>query len=158
MTVVSQLRRRVIDRSAVAAEACLNAVHVPLPATLLILGHMRSVATLLLHLLLMSDDNSGMGERNAVYASRADLSRLVLATRLARHSPFRRLRYVVDYYVERLEALAALAAGLANPGCAAFVTDEALVNSPQETLESLRQFLALREPLPQTYRTYSLMQ
>jgi len=170
---------------------------------------MRSGSTLLLHLLMMSDDISGMGERNALYASRADLSRLFLATRLARHSPFRRLRYIVDqvnhnrltpdsrlmnesrvrllfllrqplpsinslmtlsrtyygnswtigraadYYVERLEALAALAAGLANPGCAAFVTYEALVNSPQETLESLRQFLGLREPLPQTYRTYS---
>jgi hypothetical protein len=80
----------------VAAEACLQAVGVSSPSVLLILGHMRSGSTLLLHLLMTNPEVAALGERGAVYASSADLARAALAVRLARRSPFRRLRYVAD--------------------------------------------------------------
>jgi hypothetical protein len=209
MNAMRQVKRQVIEKSAVALEACLNVVQVAPPATLLILAHMRSGSTLLLHLLLMSDEISGMGERNTAYLSSGDLSRLAIATRVASRAPFRRLRYVVDqvnhnpltpnsrvlndprvrllflirqpqpaigslmelsrnyfphswtvtravdYYIERLRALSLIAEHLTNPKGAAFVAYEALTDSPQETLESLRSFLGLRLALSQTYRTHS---
>ena len=57
---------------------------------------MRSGSSLLLHLLSTNPEVSAVGERNAVYATRADLARLVIATRLAHYPPWRRLRYVAD--------------------------------------------------------------
>jgi len=90
------LRSRAVGLAALVAEGCLAGLGVARPSALLILGHMRSGSSLLLHLLLTHPEISAMGERNAVYACRADLARLVLATRLARRSPFQRLRYVAD--------------------------------------------------------------
>ncbi len=57
---------------------------------------MRSGSTLLLHLLLTSAQVAAVGERNAIYASRADLARLAIAARLARRAPFGRIGFVVD--------------------------------------------------------------
>ena len=77
-------------------EAGLAAVGLGRPATLLLLGHMRSGSTLLLHLLLTNPEIAAMGERNVRYASAADLARLALAVRWAGTRPLRRLRYVAD--------------------------------------------------------------
>jgi hypothetical protein len=67
----------------------------PVP-TLLILGHMRSGSSLLLHLLLTNPDIIACGERNSAYKSERDLDWLELETRLQRRAPFRRFRYVAD--------------------------------------------------------------
>src|SRR5580658_6689096 len=93
---IRRLGKRLIERATLAAETSLDAVGVSSPCALLLLGHMRSGSTLLLHLLMTNPEVSAMGERGAVYASRADLARLTIAARIARRSPFRRLRYVVD--------------------------------------------------------------
>jgi hypothetical protein len=90
------LRKEAIERASVGAEACLQALGVANPSALLILGHMRSGSTLLLHLLMTNPEIAALGERGAVYASKADLARLAVAARLARGSPFRPLRYVAD--------------------------------------------------------------
>ena len=79
-----------------ASEACLHSVGVSRPSVLLLLGHMRSGSTLLLHLLLTSTQVAAVGERNAIYASRADFARLALAARVARRAPFGRISFVVD--------------------------------------------------------------
>lgn len=96
MIRIRKLGKRAIESAAMAAEAGLQAVGVPNPSTLLLLGHMRSGSTLLLHLLMTNPEVSALGERGAVYTSRADLARLAIASRIARRSPFRRLRYVAD--------------------------------------------------------------
>lgn len=79
-----------------AAEAVLDFVDVPAPKALLVLGHMRSGSTLLLHLLLSHPQIAGLGERGASYRSVTDLGRLAIATRLRRRMPLRPLRYVAD--------------------------------------------------------------
>jgi hypothetical protein len=66
------------------------------PGVLFVLGHMRSGSTLLLHLLLTSPEVASVGERNAIYASRADLAHLAIKVRLAHRSLFGSLRYVAD--------------------------------------------------------------
>jgi hypothetical protein len=96
MKEIRRLGERAIESAAMAAEAGLQAVGVPSPSALLLLGHMRSGSTLLLHLLMTNPEVSALGERGAVYNSRADLARLAIASRVARRSPFRRLRYVAD--------------------------------------------------------------
>jgi Sulfotransferase domain len=96
MNGIRRLGKRAIRSAAMAAEAGLQAVGVPSPSALLLLGHMRSGSTLLLHLLMTNPEVSALGERGAVYTSRADLARLAIASRIARRSPFRRLRYVAD--------------------------------------------------------------
>jgi hypothetical protein len=209
MKGIRWLGKRAIESAVIAAEAGLQAVGVPSPSALLLLGHMRSGSTLLLHLLMTNSEVSALGERGAVYASRADLARLAIASRVERRSPFRHLRYVadqvnhnyltpnssllrdprvrilfllrrpeltiasilelyrshyrqawspsqaVDYYVERLGALAELGESLANPICAALIPYEALTDLPQDTLEALRVFLGLRQGFTQTYSTHS---
>jgi sulfotransferase family protein len=90
------LRRRIVELAVVAGEAILDLVDVPAPQVLLVLGHMRSGSTLLLHLLINHPQIAGLGERNATYRSVTDLGRLVVATRLRRRMPLRPLRYVVD--------------------------------------------------------------
>jgi Sulfotransferase domain len=93
---IRRLKRRAIERAMVVTEASLQAIGVSSPLALLLLGHMRSGSTLLLHLLMTNPEVSAKGERGATYGSRADLARLALATRMAHRSPFRLLRYVVD--------------------------------------------------------------
>jgi hypothetical protein len=93
---IRRLGKRLIERATLAAETSLDAIGVSSPCALLLLGHMRSGSTLLLHLLMTNPEVSAMGERGAVYASRADLARLALATRWAHRSPFRHLRYAAD--------------------------------------------------------------
>ena len=88
--------RRALLQACVASDACLDAIGVSSPAVLLLLGHMRSGSTLLLHLLLTNPQIAAVGERNAVYASRADFARLAMEARLARRSLFGRIRFVVD--------------------------------------------------------------
>lgn len=90
------IERRIVALGSRATETMLAGIGVPRPRTLLILGHMRSGSTLLLHVLLGNDGIGGMGERNATYSSKSDLAKLVVATRLARRRPFARFRYVVD--------------------------------------------------------------
>lgn len=51
---------------------------------ILILSHMRSGSTLLLHLLMTSPEISGCGERNTVYRNCNDLAMLALKSNLAR--------------------------------------------------------------------------
>jgi hypothetical protein len=96
MEGIRRLGKRAIESAVMAAEASLRAVGVPSPSALLLLGHMRSGSTLLLHLLMTNPEVSALGERGAVYTSRADLARLAIAARLARRAPFRCLRYVAD--------------------------------------------------------------
>jgi hypothetical protein len=96
MKGIRRLGKRAVESIAMVAEAGLQAVGVQSPSALLLLGHMRSGSTLLLHLLMTNPEVSALGERGAVYSSRADLARLMIASRIARHSPFRRLRYVAD--------------------------------------------------------------
>src|SRR6478735_5024629 len=93
---VRSLKRGVMLASSSLAEAARSCVGVPRPEVVLVLGHMRSGSTLLLHILLSHPTIAGLGERNATYASSADLSRLVVATALARRQPFAPFRYVVD--------------------------------------------------------------
>jgi len=91
-----KLRRRAVGQACILAERGLAVVGVARPQALLLMGHMRCGSTLLLHLLMTNPQVSGQGERNAVYASGADLARLALSTRLAHAAPLRRLRYVAD--------------------------------------------------------------
>jgi ADP-ribose pyrophosphatase YjhB (NUDIX family) len=93
--------RRAVKRGALRfgvrlGETMLEGLGVPRPRTLLVLGHMRSGSTLLLHLLLDHPQISGLGERNAPYRSAADLGRLVMETRVRRRLLLERLRYVAD--------------------------------------------------------------
>lgn len=62
----------------------------------MILGHMRSGSTLLLHLLMSSPEVLAAGERNTVYASSKDLDRLARDCFIVQRRPFGRLRYVAD--------------------------------------------------------------
>jgi hypothetical protein len=96
MTEIRRLGKRAIGAAALAAEACLESVGVPSPSALLLLGHMRSGSTLLLHLLMTNPEVAALGERGAAYTCRADFARLAIAARLAGAAPFRRLRYVAD--------------------------------------------------------------
>ncbi len=90
------LTRRTLGYATMATETSLAAIGVSRPSVLLLLGHMRSGSTLMLHLLLTNPEVSALGERGVAYASSADLARLAIATRMAHRGPFRRLRYVVD--------------------------------------------------------------
>jgi hypothetical protein len=100
MGVLSASLRRVarplIGGAATLAEGGLVAGGIPRPAILLLLGHMRSGSTLMLHLLMTNREVSAAGERGVAYASRADLARLAMAVRMKQGSPFRLLRYVTD--------------------------------------------------------------
>ncbi|MEQ8278085.1 MAG: sulfotransferase [Deltaproteobacteria bacterium] len=62
----------------------------------LVLGHMRSGSTLLLHLLMAHPDIMGAGERNATYASARDFDRLARDVYLVHRRAFGRTRYVAD--------------------------------------------------------------
>lgn len=73
----------------------LYSLRPPLPAVL-IMGHMRSGSTLLLHILLTNRRLIGCGERNAAYSSHLDLDKLEITARIAQRAPFRRVRYAVD--------------------------------------------------------------
>ncbi len=91
-----QLKNRVLGPAALLAEGALGLVHVPAPRRLLILGHMRSGSSLLLHLLITHPEVGAVGERNRAYRGRGDLARLALATRFAARPWRRPLAYVVD--------------------------------------------------------------
>jgi hypothetical protein len=78
------------------AEGLIAACGVRRPRIVLILGHMRSGSTLLLHLLQTHPEVAALGERNRSYGDGADLAQLVIATRRAQARPLRRLCYVAD--------------------------------------------------------------
>lgn len=63
---------------------------------MLILGHMRSGSSLLLHLMLTNRQISALGERNCHYATSDDLLRLRAATRLRTGTALSPIRYVAD--------------------------------------------------------------
>jgi len=90
------LRREVTGQAHQLAERGLLLSGVPRPQALLVLGHMRSGSTLLLHLLMTHPQIAAVGERNAVYRRRADLATLALVSRRARGPARRPLRYVAD--------------------------------------------------------------
>lgn len=75
---------------------CLRAIGVRPPSALLILGHMRSGSTLLLHLLLTNKAIASLGERNATYDTPDDLRRLAALTRFKRGRVFAPLGYAAD--------------------------------------------------------------
>lgn len=85
-----------VRHAVVTAEGSLAALGVSRPKALLILGHMRSGSSLLLHLLMTNPEVSAVGERNVAYATTSDLARLAVATRLGHPAPLRPLRYVAD--------------------------------------------------------------
>ena len=60
----------------------------------------------------------------------------------------------VEYYEQRLEALIGIGECLPSSTQAALVKYEALIQTPDETLEGLRQFLALRQGFSKTYDIY----
>lgn len=62
----------------------------------LILGHMRSGSTLLLHLLMTRPELLGAGERNTVYRTDSDLALLARECFLVNRRVLGRVRYVVD--------------------------------------------------------------
>jgi Sulfotransferase family len=78
------------------ARSVLRSFGVPPASPILILGHMRSGSTLLLHILLTTPEVIGCGERNAAYRSREDFDKLEIAARVAQRAPFRKVRYTVD--------------------------------------------------------------
>jgi len=88
--------KRAILGTLVSAEASLKAVGLARPSVLLLLGHMRSGSTLLLHLLMTNPEIAALGERGVVYDSSADFARLALAARIRHGGPLRVLRYVAD--------------------------------------------------------------
>jgi hypothetical protein len=191
------LKRRAIRSALVLSEWCLHGLGVRKPSVLLIMGHMRSGSTLLLHLLMTNSQVAALGEQNSRYAARDDLTRLAMKCRLALRAPFRPLRYVVDqvnhtkftpdidflrdprvclvfllrtpeasiasilelsrtfyrgamslsqaveYYVERLEALRAIAQELSGTKPLALVRYETLARSPDATLAALATYLGL---------------
>jgi len=94
--VCGYMRQRILKIGCPAAEAALRLVGVKPPEVLMLLGHMRSGSTLLLHLLINHELISGLGERCAFYRSPADLAKFAVATRVKRRLPLARLRYVVD--------------------------------------------------------------
>ncbi|HXV40344.1 MAG TPA: sulfotransferase [Steroidobacteraceae bacterium] len=63
---------------------------------MLIVGHMRSGSTLLLHLLMTSSEVISCGERNAVYRRPRDLDDLAVSAAIAQRRRFRGSRYAVD--------------------------------------------------------------
>ena len=214
MSVGPVLKRRLVDLSVSLTEGGLRRLGVPPPQALLLLGHMRSGSTLLLHLLVNHPQIAGLGERNAIYLGPHDFGRLALRARLARPQPLARLRYVtdqlnhnhltphpelfahprlrllflvrrpepslaslldltrthyepwsvertVDYYVERLGALARYAGTSPSAAAsilerAAFLTYEELTDRPGQTLASLQSFLDMdTEPaFSETYRVH----
>jgi hypothetical protein len=96
MNIRRAIRERAIRTGCPAAEAALRGLGVAPPEVLMLLGHMRSGSTLLLHLLINHPLIAGLGERDAVYQTPADLVRLAIATRVRQRLPLARLRYVVD--------------------------------------------------------------
>lgn len=96
MSRLGNLARPVLRCGATLAESCLASGGITKPTILLLLGHMRSGSTLMLHLLMTNAEVAAVGERNATYASRMDLARLAMTARFRHRAPFRRLRYVVD--------------------------------------------------------------
>ena len=90
------VRERVLDVGCPVAEAALRGLGVAPPEVLMLLGHMRSGSTLLLHLLINHPLIAGLGERNAFYYTPADFVRLAIATRVRQRLPLARLRYIVD--------------------------------------------------------------
>ncbi len=96
MRSVRKFARAALGGATTLAEAGLEAVGVTKPAALLILSHMRSGSTLLLHLLMTNPEISAVGERGKVYACQADRARLHIAARLAHGLPVQHLRYVAD--------------------------------------------------------------
>ncbi len=91
-----RLARPLLGSAATLAECGLAAGGIPRPAILLLLGHMRSGSTLMLHLLMTNREVSAAGERGVPYASRADLARLAMAVRMKHRSPLRVLQYATD--------------------------------------------------------------
>lgn len=73
----------------------MRAVGMVLPEAVLIVGHMRSGSTLLLHLLMTSSEVIGCGERNAVYRSPRDLDDLAVSSAIAQRR-LRGIRYAAD--------------------------------------------------------------
>lgn len=65
-------------------------------AAILILGHMRSGSTLLLHLLTQSDEIFGAGERNTAFIHPRDVDRLARDCFVVERRLLGRPRYVVD--------------------------------------------------------------
>ena len=96
MSVGRAVKRRLVDLGVRVTEVGLSRIGVPPPHALLLLGHMRSGSTLLLHLLANHPQIAAIGERNATYLTPADLARLALRIRLAGRLPLTRLRYVAD--------------------------------------------------------------
>lgn len=91
-----KIGRRARAYASLGAEGLLAACGVRRPQIILILGHMRSGSTLLLHLLQTHPEVAALGERNSIYADGADLAQLVIATRRAQARPLRGVRYVAD--------------------------------------------------------------
>ena len=99
MIVSELLRRGKRQLGALALTSgvgCLRAIGVRPPSALLILGHMRSGSTLLLHLLLTNKAIASLGERNATYDTPDDLRRLAALARLQRGTVFTPLGYAAD--------------------------------------------------------------
>ena len=96
MELLRLVKRRLVNLAYAASESGLAAIGVPRPSVVLILGHMRSGSTLLLHLLLTNSRISSLGERNTAYAARSDLVRLAAETRFRTRKIFATLNYIAD--------------------------------------------------------------
>lgn len=94
------------------------------PDAVLLLAHMRSGSTLLMHILLSHPAILGYGERNRPYASARDMDRLTVDACYQRRQFFRSPRYVVDQINHTR-----------------FLASEALLNHPR-----VRTIFLIREP------------
>jgi len=90
--MIPPIVRRAVDRYLAAHHRLLG---VP-EGAVLVLGHMRSGSTLLLHLLMTRPEVLAAGERNTAYRGRAELDLLARDCFLVNRKPFGRVRYVVD--------------------------------------------------------------
>ena len=89
--------KRRIRRAAVSVWATAHgALNCSPRSSILIMGHMRSGSTLLLHLLMSHSQIIGCGERNTAYRAPRDLDRLAVESRLRAGSLLRAYQYAAD--------------------------------------------------------------
>ncbi len=88
--------RRIIGQSAISAFLAVDSIRSRAQQYILLLAHMRSGSSLLLHILASNPEIAGCGELNSTYATNRDLARLALRSRLQNRLLRRRPTYVVD--------------------------------------------------------------
>jgi hypothetical protein len=108
---------------------------------LLILGHMRSASTLLVHLLNSNREIAGFGEAHTSLMNKRDLDKLTARVKWTLHQPILRERYILDKILHDRYEIA--------PDILASSTTYSifLLREARPTLSSItRQFVAAKSP------------